>query len=108
MRVTTLNIGIASTSILLALVPATGAAPSWLKPRKDSNYAPPAYGVYDSIPGHGGYNYGGYGPSPTFQSTASSSSSFAISETSETSGEVTSISNSAYTRKRTSSSLFAN
>lgn len=99
MRVTTLYIGIASTSILLALIPSTGAAPSWLKPRRDNDYAPPAYEVYTSDPGNGGYNYGGYGPSPTTQSTSSSILSPSTSETSGASGEVTSNSNSAYTCK---------
>jgi hypothetical protein len=96
MRVTTLSIGIASTAVLLALVPVTQAAPSWLKPRKDSNYAPAAYGVYESNPGYGGYSYGGYGPSPTIKNTPSSSSSAARSGTS---GEATSTSLPSHTCK---------
>lgn len=97
MRYNTLNVGIASTAILLALVPATFALPGWLQPQeRDASrdqFAPPEYSVYEGYGGgyhgsYGGYTYGGIGPRPTVSNAPASSTT----TSSANEGEVTSLS----------------
>jgi hypothetical protein len=89
----TLLIGLASTSILLGLVPGTQALPKWLQPKSDlddAKFAPREYSIYESAPpAYGGYTYGGYGPAPTISSSSGSGSEVSASTTS---GEETSLS----------------
>ena len=63
--------------VLLSLVPAIVALPSWLNPlRRDPNpgIAPRQYEAYASPQYGGHYSYGGYGPQPTLSSSSSSQS----------------------------------
>jgi hypothetical protein len=87
----TLIIGLASTTILLGLVPGTQAMPKWLEPNYgdvDAKFAPRGYSVYENPPiTYGGYSWAGYGPAPTVSSIPSSEIS-----TSTNSGEETSVS----------------
>jgi hypothetical protein len=86
-----LLIGLASTTVLLGLVPGTQALPKLLQPKHevdDAKFAPRGYSVYESAPPtNGGYLYGGYGPKPTISSSFSSETS-----ASTNSGEETSLS----------------
>lgn len=88
----TLIIGLASTTLLLGLVPGTQAMLKWLEPNHgdvdDAKFAPRGYSVYENPPiTYGGYSWAGYGPAPTVSSMPSSEIS-----TSTNFGEETSVS----------------
>jgi len=88
----TFLIGLASSSILLGLLPGTQAFPKFLQPNlveaEDSKFAPRGYDVYERDPQtYGGYSYYGSGPAPTI-----SSSSSLEGAASSNSGEETSLS----------------
>jgi hypothetical protein len=90
MGVKPILIGLASTSILLGMVPGTQALPKRLQSNRgeidDVHFAPRGYSVYESAPPtYGGYTYGGYGPAPTISSTSSAEISASTKSGEETS-----------------------
>lgn len=71
MKITTFNIGLAST-VLLSCISSTNGLPQWLEPHRrdaDANL-PHEYRAYNS-PKVAHYSYGGYGPAPTITSSSS-------------------------------------
>jgi hypothetical protein len=91
MKIKPLDVGIVSSVLLLSLIPATQAVPSWLQPHRreqDVKKTPRTYLAYEQAPKAEHYSYGGYGPAPTISSTSSPS----VSITSQAGGELTSSS----------------
>lgn len=92
MRLASLPLGLASTSIFLALVPGIQGLPNWLQAKhrdvEDRKNAPRQF--YGDPPVYGGYSYPGYGPAPTVLPTSVPVYPTYPVATSENSGEATS------------------
>lgn len=72
MKSSPLNLGFASSALLLTLLPAIHALPPQVR-EDGGQFAPPNYDPYSGAGkavAYGHYTYGGYGPQPTSTSTS--------------------------------------
>jgi len=89
MKANGINICLASTAIILAVVPSTQGRWLQVPRRNDEAHWPRQYSVYETAGNtFGGYTYAGYGPRPT---VSSPSISTGVAATSKNSVEETSI-----------------